>query len=57
MNFFKKLFSSKQEKKETTKVINNDAPKFDAIYTDEYFSKRYQEENIYDENGILMMKN
>ena len=45
MNFFKKLFSSKQEKKETTKVINNDAPKFDAIYTDEYFSKRYQEEN------------
>ncbi len=53
MNFFKKLFFSKQEKQETTKLQNQDAPKFDAIYTDEYFNKRYQEENIYDENGIL----
>jgi hypothetical protein len=60
MNFFKKLFSSKQETTPTPKqeapkqeTLNQQAPNFDGVYTDEYFSKRYEEENIYDENGIL----
>lgn len=50
MSFFKKLFSSKEKNSEKP---NPTSPTFEGIYTDDYFNSRYQEENIYDEEGLL----
>jgi len=41
MNFFKKLFSSKKTNEQEEVNVS-------AIYTNEYFDKRYKEENIFD---------
>lgn len=43
MNFFKKLFSGDKKENEETGQQKTD---FAGVYTDEYFNKRYSEENL-----------
>ncbi|MBL4675273.1 MAG: hypothetical protein JKY70_03565, partial [Mucilaginibacter sp.] len=46
MNFFKKLFSSKNNS-------DNKESNFTGVYSEEYFKKRYTEEHLDESDGIL----
>ncbi|WP_336702312.1 hypothetical protein [Chryseobacterium indologenes] len=50
MNFFKKLFSKNTD---TTGKQQSDHPRIDGIYTDEYFKKRYTEDQLLSDDTLV----